>query len=105
MSNSSVTPWTAAGQVRRCEKSLLNYYFVKNQNGMLYVPAFLQEIHFGVSLLALVKNLPADAGDMGSIPGPGKIPHVCACVYMLSHSVMSNSLRPNGLQPARLFCP
>ena len=24
---------------------------------------------------------------------------------MLSHSVMSNSLRPHGLKPARLFCP
>ena len=23
----------------------------------------------------MVKNLPANAGDMGSIPSPGKIPH------------------------------
>ena len=28
--------------------------------------------------------------------------HVCVCV---SHSVMSNSLRPHGLQPTRLLCP
>ena len=24
---------------------------------------------------SVVKNLPANAGDTGSIPGPGKIPH------------------------------
>ena len=30
---------------------------------------------------------------------------VSACAYMLSHSVVSNSLRPHGLQPARLLCP
>ena len=29
----------------------------------------------------------------------------CACGYMLSHSVMSDSLRPCGLQPTRLLCP
>ena len=27
------------------------------------------------------------------------------CAYVLSCSVMSNSLQPHGLQPARLFCP
>ena len=27
------------------------------------------------------------------------------CVYVLSHSVVSDSLRPHGLQPARLLCP
>ena len=26
------------------------------------------------------------------------------CVYVLSHSLVSDSLRPHGLQPARLFC-
>ena len=26
-------------------------------------------------------------------------------MYVLSHSVVSDSLRSNGLQPARLFCP
>ena len=26
------------------------------------------------------------------------------CVCVLSHSVMSNSLQPHGLQPARLLC-
>ena len=33
--------------------------------------------------------------------------HVCVCVCMHTHacSVMSNSLRPHGLQPARLLCP
>ena len=25
--------------------------------------------------------------------------------FLLAHSVMSNSLQPHGLQPARLFCP
>ena len=34
---------------------------------------------------------------------------VCVCVYararVLSHSVMSDSLRPHGLQPPRLLCP
>ena len=28
-----------------------------------------------------------------------------ACVCMLSHSVVSDYLRPHGLQPARLLCP
>ena len=28
---------------------------------------------------------------------------VCACMF--SHSVVSDSLRPHGLQPSRLFCP
>ena len=27
------------------------------------------------------------------------------CVCVLSHSVVSDSLRPDGLQPSRLFCP
>ena len=42
-----------------------------------------------------VKNLPANAGDIGSIPGGGpKIPCVCLCVceHELSCSVMSDSL-------------
>ena len=30
---------------------------------------------------------------------------VCGCVCVLSHSVVSNSLRPHGLYPARLLCP
>ena len=33
----------------------------------------------------MVKNLPSNAGDVGSIPGPGtKIPHVLCCVLSLS---------------------
>ena len=42
---------------------------------------------------------------------PGHIPNsdahcmcVCACVCMLNCSVMSDSLRPHGLLPARLLC-
>ena len=45
-----------------------------------------------------VKNLPANAGDIGSIPGGGpKIPCVCLCVceHELSCSVMSDSLGPH----------
>ena len=30
---------------------------------------------------------------------------VCVCVCVLSHSLMSNSLWPHGLRPARLLCP
>ena len=30
---------------------------------------------------------------------------LCLCVCMLSHSVVSNSLQPHGLLPARLLCP
>ena len=30
---------------------------------------------------------------------------VCVCVCVLSHLVMSDSLQPHGLQPARLLCP
>ena len=30
---------------------------------------------------------------------------VTACACMLSHSLVSDSLRPHGLQPSRLFCP
>ena len=38
------------------------------------------------------------------------IKQVCSCILrifvcMLSHSDMSNSLQPYGLQPARLLCP
>ena len=29
----------------------------------------------------------------------------CLCCAVLSRSVVSNSLRPHGLQPARLLCP
>ena len=29
----------------------------------------------------------------------------CVCMYMLPRSVVSDSLRPLGLQPARLLCP
>ena len=39
-----------------------------------------------------------------SLPlSPLGIPYRCPA--MLSHSVMPNSLRPHGLQPARLLCP
>ena len=30
---------------------------------------------------------------------------MCACVSVHAHSVVSDSLRPHGLQPARLLCP
>ena len=30
---------------------------------------------------------------------------VCVCMWVLSHSVVSDSLWPHGLQPARLLCP
>ena len=30
---------------------------------------------------------------------------VCVCVCVCSHSVVSDFLRPSGLQPARLLCP
>ena len=33
-----------------------------------------------------------------------KVYGVCVCIYV-SRSVMSDSLWPHGLQPARLFCP
>ena len=35
---------------------------------------------------------------------PGVCVCVCVCVCMLSHSVMSDSLWPHGLQPARILC-
>ena len=46
---------------------------------------------------------------VGSLPlAPhGKPPNVCVCVCVcvcISHSVMSNSLWPRGLQPSRLLC-
>ena len=34
-----------------------------------------------------------------------RFPHVTAVVYVLSHSVMFDSLRPCGLWPTRLLCP
>ena len=78
-----------------------------------------------------VKNLPASAGDMrdmGSIPGSGRSPgvgnghalqHSCLgksmdrgawraavhAVAAVQSSVVSSSLRPHGLQRARLPCP
>ena len=30
---------------------------------------------------------------------------VCACVSVVSHSVVPDSLRPRGLQTARFLCP
>ena len=30
---------------------------------------------------------------------------MCVCVWLFSHLVMSNSLRPHGLQHTRLHCP
>ena len=51
---------------------------------------------------SLVRNLPPNAGYMGSIPGGRtKIPHL---LLLFSRSVMSNSLRPHGLQHARPPC-
>ena len=32
-------------------------------------------------------------------------PYIALCVCVLSHSVVSDSLRPHGLQPARPLCP
>ena len=37
--------------------------------------------------------------------GSGKHNARRVCVCVLSHSVMSDSLRPYGLVPARLLCP
>ena len=51
---------------------------------------------------AVVKNLPCNAGDASLIPGwETKIPHQ----FQFSHSVVSDSLWPHGLQHARLLCP
>ena len=30
---------------------------------------------------------------------------VCVCTHLVAHLVVFNSLRPQGLQPARLLCP
>ena len=40
-----------------------------------------------------------------SDPGHEHAWSLCVCVRLLSCSVMSDSLRPQGLQPARLLCP
>ena len=47
------------------------------------------------------------AGSLPLVP-PGKPPNICVCVCVwvcvcISHSVVSNSLWPHGLQPSRLF--
>ena len=34
-----------------------------------------------------------------------KLHHLCCCFAAVSRSVLSKSLRPRGLQPARLLCP
>ena len=63
-----------------------------------------------------VKNLPCNAGGTDLIPGQGtKIPHapeqlsphttITECSVQFSCSVVSNSLRPHGLQHARPPCP
>ena len=31
--------------------------------------------------------------------------YIYVCMYMLSHSLMCNSLQPFELQPAKLLCP
>ena len=50
----------------------------------------------------VIKNLPVNAGDTGLILGLGRSILV-HCQF--SCSVMSNSLRPHGLQHARPLCP
>ena len=38
-------------------------------------------------------------------PKSPAFPGGCVCVIHVSHSVVFNSLRPQGLYPARLLCP
>ena len=49
-------------------------------------------IHFKICVLVLWKNI------MGNLI-------VCMCVCVCTHSIISNSLQPHGLQPTRLHCP
>ena len=49
----------------------------------------------------VVKNPPSYTGATGSIPGLGRFHRW----LLFSHSVMSSSLRPQGLQHSRLPCP
>ena len=65
----------------------------------------------GVSGGSVVKNPPANAGDTGLMPGLGRSPgegngnpHPRSR-WKWSRSVVSNSLWPHGLWPARLLCP
>ena len=45
------------------------------------------------------------AGEFFTTETPGKVPHICMLLLFFSHSVMYDSLWPNGLQHARLSCP
>ena len=56
----------------------------------------------------MVKNPPANAGDVGLIPVLGRSPgegNGNLLQYQFSRSVMYNSSPPNGLEHARLPCP
>ena len=55
---------------------------------------------------SVVKSLPANARDMGLIPGSGRSPGIGnGSSVQFSDSVMSNSFWPHGLQHARPPCP
>ena len=78
-------------------------------------------MNLGVCGGSVIKNLPANAGNAGCIPGSGKSPgegngnllqYSClrnpmdrGASIQFSLSVVSGSLRPHGLQHTRLPCP
>ena len=73
------------------------FYHLSHQGSLI---CGLLDDSYGASLIAqLVKNLPADAGDLGSIPGLGRSPREG------NGNPFQYSCLENPLEPARLLCP
>ena len=59
-----------------CQAMVFGLYFLIGRKGLGFVCCLSQEMMTkGFPGGAVVKNLPANAGDTGSIPGPEKIPN------------------------------
>ena len=75
---------------------------------VLWLCLWLKACHVGLSWCPGVRNPPANAGDTGSSVSV-MIPHATrpygSPPALFSHSVMSDSLQPHGLQHVRLPCP
>ena len=61
--------------------------------------------HFHVWCRCYGQNFPQNSYVKVITPSTLDYVCVCVCVCEISHSVLSESLQPHGLVPARLLCP
>ena len=106
--------------------SYWNFHHAKSFHSFMLLHLLTYPLGFPDSSVG--KESACNAGDLDSISGWGRSTgkesallecpfpecvcvcvcvcvRVCACVCMYSHSVMSNSLWPHGLEPTRFLCP